>query len=242
MTLGILEGTLLDLGPSFWAVAILVALLLIEVFQLGPHKFAAASKKGKKGGKSTNIAPLTSKGASPGVRKRLTHGKLSLGPINKTLFQDCVVNVYYFGERDYAMLYLGPGGEELDLRPKPPDPTIKEASGDEVCTYPPAKERDNYVVAWGDEAEELVLSQLSQLWSTQTQQESADMKYLVMYCSREPSTYAVQRVTEELRDYAGKVGVSLLYDQLGEGGTVEGNLEDKIEHLRKAGITMSKIE
>lgn len=239
MTLEILVGTPLDLGPSFWAVAILVALVLIELFQLGPHKFAAASKKGKKG-KPGNSAIVTLKGGPQGLRKRHIHGKHTLGTIDKALFRDCVVNVHYFGERNHALLYLGAGGEELDLHPKPPASKETTAGDDSEEIYPPEKDRENYVIAWGKEPEELVLSQLPQLWSA-LQSSSDANKYLVMYCSREPSTYAVQRITEELGTYTEKVGVSVLYDQLGGGEAVEGEEEEKIEHLKKAGITMSKI-
>lgn len=240
MTLDILEGTSLDLGPNFWAVVVLVALVVIEAFQLGPHWFAA-SKKEKKGKSTSSIGTPTSKRDVPGVsgpRKRHRHG-----PINKTLFRDCVVNVHYFGERDHALLYLGPGGEELELCPKPPDHVAvgsAQAGGTEAEVAPPPNERGNYVIAWGEDPEVIVLKQLLALWSACVGKDRSDAKYLVLYCSKQPSTYAVQCIADELQGYTDRVGVSMLYE-VGEKEEGEG-VEEMKEHLKKAGITMSKID
>jgi hypothetical protein len=242
MTLEILEGTPLDLGPTFWAIAVLIAVLIIEFFEMGPHQYAGSSKKGRKRQKKVkSVGPgggLVTPQKEGGMRRRF---KQRLGPIDKVLFRDCVVNVYYFGERDYALLYLGPGGEELDLRPKPPKPPEYDAAAVPE-TAPSAVEMDNYVIAWGEDPEVIVIDQLGMLWSVQ--EDRSDARYLVLYCSREPSTYAVQCIAEKLQNYTDKVGVSVLYDTcMKDGGERDDeDIEEKMEHLEKAGIAMSKIE
>lgn len=229
MTLEILEGTSLDLGPEFWAVVVLVALVVIEVFQLGPHQFSRVSKKEKK-----PKIPTVSVSKVGGARRRRRHAP---APISVALFRDCVVNIHYFGEQDHALLYVGPGGEDMELRPKPQVPE----HGTEVT--PPSNELDNYVVAYGEDPETVVLEQLLTLWSAR---ERSDAKYLVLYCSRLPSTYAVQRIAEVLQaaGYTDRVGVSVLY-QAGEKRREEeeeGGVEGKADHLKEAGITLNKIE
>lgn len=225
MTLEVLEDTVFDLGPEFWAVMVLVALVIIEVFQLGPKTTWKKEKKPRTPASITLSGPKAKGGA------RMRHRPSHTVPVNTALFRDCVVNVHYFGEEDHALLYVGPGGEGLDLRPKPSQ--IAEAK-----VSPPSSELDNYIIARGEDPEVTVLNELTTLWSAQ---DRSDAKYLVLYCSRLPSTYAVQHIAKALHGYTNKVGVSVLY--LYQAGEEEdGSVEEMAEHLDKAGITLSKIE
>lgn len=224
MTLEILEGTVLDLGPEFWAFSVVVTLFLIEVFQLGPHKFAALSKNK---GKDKHKRKFNNKG---GASRGRYHA-----PIDKAYFRDFVVNVYYLREKD-ALLYVGQGENDLELCPKPPE---QLAEGMEAKIYPQSSdEMDNYVIAQGEDPEVTAVRQSGLLWGAK---DRSNAKYIVLYSSRVPSTYAVQCIAEELGKYANRVGVSVLYSDDG-GEEEEGRgLEDK-EHLSKAGITLEKIE
>lgn len=231
MTLEILEDTVFDLGPEFWALMILVALVIIEVFQLGPK---TAWKKEKRLKTPASLKTSVQKGRG-GARKR---HRLGPAVLDSSLFRDCVVNVHYFGEEHHALLYVGPGGEEgLDLRPKPSQ--VPEAK-----VTPSSQQLDNYIIARGEDPEETVLNELTTLWRAQ---DRSDTKYLVLYCSKLPPTYSVQLIAELLQGYTDKVGVSVLYQAVDGPGEDEaeeedGSVEEKREHLKKVGITLSKIE
>lgn len=221
MTLALLEGSLLDLGAEFWALMVVIALFVIEAFQLGPHSFsqnAKTQRKQKKAGKSRQQASKHG-----GARKR--------HQIAPSLFQMIISsNAIYLGQRG-ALLYVGKGEGDIQLRPKPP---TEENIGTKV--FPPANELDNYVMADGDQAEENVLNQSMTLWSAK---DRAGAKYVVFYSFRCPSTYAVQCIAETLRPYADRgLGVSVLY--LEEDGEEE-SVEERFEHLDKAGITLERI-
>ncbi len=219
MTLKILENTPFDLGPEFWAVIILISLIVIEVCQLGPHLFKYSPKKEAKGSNTTSATKL---------KRRGRHA-----PTDKTTFGD-VVGGHYFGERDHALLYVGSGGEDMKFRPEPVDTS-------EVNVYPPTNMLDNYIMAFGEDPELIVLDQLLTLWAAK---DRSDAKYAVLYCSQLPSSYGVQRIADVLQGYTDKVGVSVLYARGMEGDEDDASVDvvqEKREHLKKASITLTSI-
>lgn len=206
MTLDVLEDTLLDLGAAFWAVAVVVTLLVIEVFQLGPHSFTALSKgklgSGNKIGSKIKI-------------KRHRHA-----PVNIFQFRDLVLN---FGENT-ALLYVG--DDRLKLYPEISTGKISQSKSelftassrsDGTEVYPPSPDMDNYVLAHGGEEPELaVLEKFEALWDSR---DKFDTKYIVLYAAKIPSTHAIQTIADLLSPYSHKTGVSVLYkhDEEGEG-------------------------
>ena len=224
MTLEILEDSFLDLGPLFWAAVILGSLVVIEVFQLGPHLFERVPAKKKKGPR---------KGAGK-------FRALSSPSVDMAQFREFVVNRHFLvaGKAPHAVLFVGGGEKELVLRPLPP------LNIEEVTVYPSEGEIDNYVMACGEDPELLCLQHMLSLWSAKDRSKDKD---LILYCSRLPNTYAIQCISEVLAGYTNRVSVSLLYQEVSEeeegeeeGGGME-NVEEKASHLKKAHITMSKL-
>lgn len=224
MTLDVLEDTLLDLGAAFWAVAVVVTLLVIEVFQLGPHSFKASSK-GKLGSGNKIGSKI----------KRHRHA-----PVNIFQFRDLVLN---FGENT-ALLYVG--DDRLKLYPDGKISQSKselftassQSDGTEV--YPPSPDMDNYVLAHGGKEPELaVLEKFEALWDSR---DKFDTKYIVLYAAKIPSTHAIQTIADLLSPYSHKTGVSVLYkhDEEGEGDK-DWNVSKKAEYLRKTDIFLEKI-
>lgn len=222
MTLDILEDTLLDLGAAFWAVAVVVTLLVIEIFQLGPHSFTALSKE--KPGSGNKIGSKI---------KRHRHA-----PVNIFQFRDLVLD---FGEKT-ALLYVG--DDRLKLYPEishaQSESFTASSRSDGTEVYPPSPDMDNYVLAHGGEEPELaVLEKFETLWDSR---DKSDTKYIVLYAAKIPSTYAIQTIADLLSPYSHKTGVSVLYkhDEEGEGDK-DWNVSKKAEYLRKTDIFLEKI-
>lgn len=219
MTLEFLEGTIFDLGPEFWAIMVLVVLIVIEMLDLGPCQFSSLFGAGKRKGRKTKMG---------GARRLHRHA-----PVDKASFKKIIQRID-FGEEDHALLYLGGTGGKMDLRPPP----SREAK---TGIFPQSKDFDNYVIAHGKESESTVLKQLHTLWSVKDRFRGVD--HIVLYMSHEPSTYDVQCIAAMFQSYTSAARhVSVLYRE-GEGeGEVEGELEEKVEHFSKAGIDLDKIE
>ena len=224
MTLGILEDTFLDLGPEFWAVAVVVALIVIELFQLGPHSFASSSK-GKQ--KKEDKPHSKSVGVAKGKRKAD-----DIPPFNKTLFHNLVIINNNIGEKD-ALLYVGEG--EGDFM-RVPQAASSVSSGDESASK--CSQTDNYVICRGDDDPVAsIVRQLLPLWASKDRE---DAKHVVIYSRKVPSTYAVQKVAATLKSYVKRVSVSVFYSEE-EDGEEGSSVQDKIDHLRRHNIAMERI-
>ena len=238
MTLEVLEDTILDLGPGFWAFAILIALLAIEVFQLGPHSLSSSPtpKKNEDNIKDKNIR------------------------LDRAGFRKLIVTNDYFGKRS-ALLVVGTGRGGFALLPKsPPKGLVNRARFDDLVSaqggtaedkqpgcesgegggketlFPPSSDFDNYVVCIGsDDPVAKVVRQLLPLWAAR---DRMGAKYIVLYSHRVPSTYAVQQVAATLKGYTKRVNVFVLYSENDES---EGDLKDKVDHLGKYNIQLEKI-
>ena len=220
----------MDLGAEFWAAMILLALVVIEVLQLGPHRFSGSAKEKTKNQKlKPGLTAAASQKVGGAARKRRNHHTPLPPSIDKNIFRDSVLRQTYMqvGEED-ALLYVGKGGEDLELRP-----TGLESSA-EGEFYPQTSELDNFILACGQESVVKVVRQLETLWAAR---DRTDVKYVVLYSVTLPSTYAVQCIADTLGAYVDKAGVSVLYLE----DTLEGNVEEKREHLNKAGISLEQI-
>ena len=220
MTLEILEGTFLEQGPEFWAFLVLVALFLIEIFQLGPHSFRPSSKK-----KKDDFVP--SRKIPKGVG-RATHGSNSV----KSSFRNTIINSHFHFGKNAAVLFIVTG-QNYSFQPDLPS-TIPEGTK-ETMIYPQVTLADNYILCSGEEPIETSMKQLGRLWDAQDRSEAKD---IVLYSRQIPSTYMVQRISTVLKKYTKLVCVSVFYlEEYDE----EDSVDQKVEHLRKFDITLERL-
>ena len=230
MTLDFLEGTIFEQGPEFWAIMILFSLIMIEFFDLGPSRFSSLLERGKKKGrKGLGARPRKGRlGVAKHASKAFTKG-----------FRKSIQKIF-FVEKDHALLYLWESKAEVNLRPRPSIPV-----GAKTRSFPDSKDFDNYVMAFGEEANITVLNQLRTLWSVK---DRSRVDHIVLYMSHEPPLYDVQAIAEMLQGYrrpTRQVDVSLLYRGLRRGEQareVDGELEEKEEYLIREGINLDKIK
>ncbi len=225
MTLEILEDTFLDLGPEYWAFAIVVALFIIELFQLGPHSIWFLSNKKQK--KDDKIMDTSVGVAKPG--KDIIPDIIP--PFNIVNFATLVINNYNFGENE-ALLYVGEG--EGDLIHQPIAASSFSSQADETASK--CSQSENYTLCRGEDPVADLMREVLPLWAAKGR---ADAKHIVVYSRRVPTTYAAQRVATTLKSYAKRVRVSVYYSE--DGGEEGGLIQDRVDHLRKANILMQRI-
>lgn len=224
MTLELLEGSILDLGPEVWALAILAALFLIEVFQLGPHSIFGSGKEKK------------SAGLRRGVGKKNSNTTFIIEFIRKEVVANLQDN-----SGNYAFLYVG--DETFKLYPEPHAGFIKP----EVNTLYPQLPREelktptNYVIACGNDPTITVLGQFQTLWSDMKRKKR--IRHIVLYSRVIPSTYTIQTIVGTFGTLTkDRVTVSVFYSDDDEEGAANSRLEEKAEYLTKQGISFDKIE
>lgn len=244
----ILEGSFFDVGPGVWAIVIVVALLVIEVFQLGPHTFTAKLEKDRDGralkGSGGSKKSKGKKGGGKSLRRRKS-GRV----IHKTIknyFQNnklCTFIVLSNGADNFGAEHLVPDLNHFiqtkQIQAQSGSGSVAQIQSD--VSYPRnAVDLKNYVVACGDEAEETVLDRLKDLWEAR---EKSKARNIFLYSWKIPSVYALQKMVALLAVLpdANHVDVGVLYveedpeDEMGHTG-------EKEDYLRVHGITLEKID
>ena len=216
MTLPILEGSIFELSPEVWAVMVLAALVVMEVFQLGPHNFASAAKSKDKRKNKLQFSKVG------GAKNK--NSKTSSCPVDLNVFKSLTG---YVGDNG-ALLYVGKAEEKVELRP--------QMLPNDYKVYPETSVLDNYVLVHDTDAVVTAAGQISSLWMAK---DRSDAKFVVLYSHNLPSTYAVQCIVDILKGWVNQVAVSVLYSG---GDEDERDMLEKREHLQKDGITLVKID
>ena len=210
--LKIIEGTIFDLSPGVWAGVIIVALLVIEVFQLGPHSFkrckgfssAPSSSRETKTGVKNMKKPRSKgkKGSETRRRKRKESLKwLKEKPLQQFILINAPCSVIYLNQQGNEAGALLPHSLSNDI-----------LSPNSATVYPDKIEGDNnYVVAHGEESDVAVLEKLEELSKA-----SRDVEQIFFFSSSVPSVYALQKFIDlkEVR-FDEKVEASVLYEEMG---------------------------
>ena len=240
-----LEGSFLDLSPAVWALIMVVALILVEVFQLGPHIFSSkpiqggASKLKGNGGPKESRIPRPK--PVPRRRKRAktptyinVNGPCAIFfctndedfknqiPVLNTIFKQHETQPWLSANSQGCERVLGSyaqAGAALE------DKAI--ALGDKA-------------IALGDKADEVVLDDLTELWKAR---EKSGATHAFFFSLRMPSMCALQKLVNLLNYLpdADKVDVAVLYqeDQEDEQG-LDGR--EKEEYLIKHNISLDRID
>jgi len=213
--LKILEGTLLDLGPEIWAGVLIVALIVIEIFQLGPHSFkwlgkgfssAPSSRESKTGVKQKNMKRPRKKDGSEHRRRRRKESLKWL--------KDKSLNKFILVKAPCSVIYLSRSSElDAELVPRGlPNEFLSAPQADSATVYPDKIEEGyNYAVAQGEESDVAVLDQLEKLSKA-----NRDVEQIFFFSSTIPSVFALQKFVELKEAHVERnVKASVLYEDPG---------------------------
>ncbi len=241
-----LEGTFLDLRPEFWAAVIVAGLVVIEIFQLGPHSLDWKRKKPVKTEESNHESESKNGGKKPKVklgtnvkkRHRKSHlNILKVEAIRKfILVNEPCAFLFAFSEKN-ADTNLVP---ELHQAAATPTANSDKVEGK---VYPPKVDPgNNYAVAQGEEAEVAVLDRLEDLVKV-----TDCVSHIVIFSSMMPSVFALHKLVELKKKHCEapgqKVEVSVLYEGFGaeESDNDITQLEDKNQFLLRNSINLQRV-
>lgn len=239
-----LEGTFLDLGPELWAVVIIVALIVIEIFQLGPHSFEWKKRK-TGGGGAPSSRDSKGGGKKPGF-KGSNNGRQRRRKNKFGVLKDKSISEYILVNAPCAFLFIFPrNDEDFDagkLVPKFNSAAAASTLDNSGMVYPEKIEAgNNYTAAHGEESEVSVLDTLEGLITA-----NEEVGHICLFSSTIPSVFALQRLVELKKkccdELPKKVEVSVLYEELDD--QVDGDaerLEEKQQFLHLNNVSLERV-
>ena len=228
--LEILKESYIDLRPEVWAIIIVVAFIVIEVFQLGPHTFTSKQKD-----------KIISKKKDKKSRSRHKKGPSNMYVKNVKKFKILVKCDGSFSLVEYTN--IAEGNISLDFinllsqMKFRSEPSIHARSA--VLKHLNPGDLKNSVVACVDEAEEIVLDRFHDLWNDRENTKFSDIFF---YSWRIPSIYALQKIVSFIENLPGanEVNVGVLYEMEEDVINHPGEKEEKEDYLCRYDITLMR--
>lgn len=228
MTLGILEGTILDLGEFYWSLVAICALAAIEYFELGPHIFRGPNK-------DRDLPSASLAGPEEGVAK-----------IHK-IIQERVQKEELFLREDGALLYVE--SEKFSITSEDVDPPLGLSEQQNcVITYK-ATEEDSACSAVLEKLDGL----LQRKGGEQRHQSSRRRPQagshidkgtnIILYTKKMPSAVDVHEIADKTCRYSRKASIQVLYEEANEEEEDDEKkcFEERYDYLKKHGVTLMKI-
>ena len=238
----VLQGTILDCGPGVWAIVLIAALIVIEIFQLGPHSFERKKRNaGVVGGGGT---PARDAGAGGkkfkqknknNVRQRRRKSKFDVLK-NKPISEFILVNA------PCAFLFLIPESKVFNADTLVP-PFNSAACAEKTepgAVYPETVEAgNNHAAARGEEADVSVLDRFQDLVEP-----SEGIGCVCLFSSVIPSIYALHKLVDLKRNLHAKlekVEMCVLYEDLDEVDEEPERLQEKHQFLYQNSVSLERV-